>query len=501
MIHKPRFKRQYRVEVRSAELVLLFWEHGVRSIKGRLHPLLAPLIDGNRTAAEIAELLSGQATGLDVAFGLSLLAEDGYIEEGDQEPAWLGYFNERRGVSNREARERLDRSQVSLLALDDIDCAPIAAALGAMGVPVSHQGTHEVVLVNDYLRPELDGVSRSRSVAKRPWLLAKPVGTVHWLGPVFDGTQGPCWNCLALRLTEIRAAQYSVCAGSGADGLRPPGPEPPQAFPATTQLLAMEIFRWVVESGGLRELITLDYSSGAQERHVVVSRQNCPQCGREEAPSRRMRPELKSRYKASPLEGGYRVESPDEVIARYARHLSPVTGIVSRLEPYGPEREGIAPSYIAEHLFAPRTAGPAGPQLRRSAGKGITRTHAKASALCEALERYSGVFRGDEPCRLASFEEMDGLAVHPETCLNFSQRQYREREKWNRMGHAVSRVPAPFDTKRPVQWSPAWSLTEKRFKYVASAYCYYGCPLPQDHLFCRADSNGCAAGSCMEEAI
>jgi ribosomal protein S12 methylthiotransferase accessory factor len=358
MIHKPRFKRQYRVEVRSAELVLLFWEHGVRSIKGRLHPLLAPLIDGNRTAAEIADLLSGQATGLDVAFGLSLLEQDGYIEEGDQEPAWLGYFNERRGVSNREARERLDRSQVSLLALDDINCAPIAAALGAMGVPVSHQGTHEVVLVNDYLRPELDGVSRSRSVSKRPWLLAKPVGTVHWLGPVFDGKEGPCWNCLALRLREIRAAQYSVCAGSGADGLRPPGPEPPQAFPATTQLLAMEIFRWVVESGGLRELVTLDYSSGAHERHVVVRRQNCPQCGREKAPSRRMRPELKSRYKASPLDGGYRVESPDEVIARYARHLSPVTGIVSRLEPYGPEREGIAPSYVAEHLFAPRTAGP-----------------------------------------------------------------------------------------------------------------------------------------------
>src|SRR5262249_3912650 len=59
----------------------------------------------------------------------------------------------------------------------------------------------------------------------------------------------------------------------------------------------------------------------------------------------------------------------------------------------------------------------------------------------------------------------------------------------------------PFDEQRPVDWTPAWSLTEGTFKQVPTAYCFYDYPLPDGHRFCRADSNGCAAGSCREEAI
>src|SRR5262249_56147212 len=36
---------------------------------------------------------------------------------------------------------------------------------------------------------------------------------------------------------------------------------------------------------------------------------------------------------------------------------------------------------------------------------------------------------------------------------------------------------------------------------LAGAYCSLGCPLPDDHRFCRGDSNGCAAGNEPEEAI
>ncbi|HSS50074.1 MAG TPA: YcaO-like family protein, partial [Thermoanaerobaculia bacterium] len=45
------------------------------------------------------------------------------------------------------------------------------------------------------------------------------------------------------------------------------------------------------------------------------------------------------------------------------------------------------------------------------------------------------------------------------------------------------------------------SLTGNRFRYLPTACCYFGFPLPEDHRFCRADSNGNAAGNCLEEAI
>ncbi len=501
MIKRPRFKRHYRAEVHSPELVLLFWETGCQSLPGRLHPLLAPLIDGNRTAGQIAELLAGRATELDVVFGLSLLEEEGYIEESTNEPAWLHYFSELYGSEKNRARAQLDTSAVSLSVLGDFPVAPIVVALESMGLHVSAQGTHDVVLVDDYLRSELEEISRSHGGQKKPWLLAKPVGATHWLGPVFDSSSGTCWSCLAMRLKEVRRAEY---AGGGIRfgvELRPAAPDPPVAFPATVQLLAMEVFRWVVQGVGSRDLLTLDYRAGTQHRHVVPHLQRCPQCGLAEAPALRppRPPVLQSRYKITP--GDHRTEFPDAVYSRYEHHLSPVLGIVSRLKPYGPAADGIAPAYIADHLFGSAAAASPGPQRRRSAGKGMTHTHAKASALCEALERYSGVYRGDEPGQIASYEELGELAIHPQACLNFSPRQYRERDVWNRKGHAILRVPAPFDERRPVEWSPAWSLTGRQFKYVTSAYCYYGHPLPEDHIFCWPDSNGCAAGSSIEEAI
>jgi ribosomal protein S12 methylthiotransferase accessory factor len=58
-----------------------------------------------------------------------------------------------------------------------------------------------------------------------------------------------------------------------------------------------------------------------------------------------------------------------------------------------------------------------------------------------------------------------------------------------------------FDPTLPIDWTPVWSLTERRHKYLPSMQLYYGYPLDPDRAFCWADSNGCAAGNTREEAI
>ena len=63
-----------------------------------------------------------------------------------------------------------------------------------------------------------------------------------------------------------------------------------------------------------------------------------------------------------------------------------------------------------------------------SSGKGASDTQARASGLCEGLRRYSGVFRGDEVRRRASARQLGGAAVPLNDCLQFSDRQYRERD-------------------------------------------------------------------------
>jgi ribosomal protein S12 methylthiotransferase accessory factor len=135
-----------------------------------------------------------------------------------------------------------------------------------------------------------------------------------------------------------------------------------------------------------------------------------------------------------------------------------------------------------------------------SAGKGMTDAQAKASGLCEALERYSGVFRGDEPRRRARMDALEG-AIDPRACLLFSEQQYRERDKWNAKKSPYNFVPLPFDPEAEIEWSPLWSLGEQKIRWLPTPFCHYDYPQPPEQTFCVACSNGCAAGNTLEEAV
>jgi ribosomal protein S12 methylthiotransferase accessory factor len=132
-----------------------------------------------------------------------------------------------------------------------------------------------------------------------------------------------------------------------------------------------------------------------------------------------------------------------------------------------------------------------------SFGKGSTAEQGEASALMEAIERYSGIFQGDEIKVARRFRDFPtGNAVLPNDILLFSDAQYRQ-------GQAPTpdfdpQVPPPFDPSTKIEWSPVWSLRDKRFKYLPTSllYFFYKGPGQID-----ADSNGCAAGNTLQEAI
>jgi oxazoline/thiazoline synthase len=84
--------------------------------------------------------------------------------------------------------------------------------------------------------------------------------------------------------------------------------------------------------------------------------------------------------------------------------------------------------------------------------------------------------------------------------LQFSPAQYAGREAWNAGLHAsYHHVPRPFDEGQRISWTPLWSLARKEFRYLPTTYCYYGSP--DRNGFCIPDSNGCAAGNTIEEAV
>lgn len=195
---------------------------------------------------------------------------------------------------------------------------------------------------------------------------------------------------------------------------------------------------------------------------------------------------------------------PEETFERYQHQISSISGVVRSLEKLPYDCNGLAHIYTAKHHWASMFDDLEDLQKNiggRSSGKGRTDVQARASGFCEAIERYSGIFQGDEVRIESSYQKLGDRAIHPNACMHFSPAQYDNRMTWNaQQADRFQKVPEPFDPVREIEWTPIWSLTQQDFKYLPTVYCYFGYPEPPQPD-CWANTNGCAAGNTLEEAV
>jgi oxazoline/thiazoline synthase len=523
MLNQPKLKHFFHAESVGKEGVFLLSERGSFQIREPLYQLLTPLINGRDTPDEIVEkalqhLVSKEASAEDVIYAgaeayhaLMRMEEEGYIVESDDDQllSSLAAFCETLNVDTKEANRRLQATTVEIKTFGPIAASEFISMLISLNIQVvSEGGDIEVILTDDYLQEGLDVLNQKAVQRSRPWMLVKPMGTIVWIGPIFHPGKTGCWECLAQRLRANRPIEEFVHRRRDVSTALP---IPLVSLPSTTQtalgMAATEVFKWIVWGENKRlegRLVTHDTLSLKTQDHILVRRPQCPSCG--ELVSGYDRKPLSiilgSRKKTFTADGGHRCFSPEETLRKYRYHISPITGIVRELEKVG--SSDLTHTYVAKHHFASMFDDLDALRQNltgRSAGKGKTNEQAKASAFCEAIERYSGVFQGNEIRQKGSYQLMGDIALHPNACMNFSLEQYKNREEWNARCPSFSqRVPAPFDEEKEIEWTPVWSLTHQEFKYLPTAYCYHGYPKPPKPD-CWADSNGCAAGNTIEEAI
>ena len=150
--------------------------------------------------------------------------------------------------------------------------------------------------------------------------------------------------------------------------------------------------------------------------------------------------------------GGYRAVSPASTVARFRKHVSPLTGVVSRLERIQADLP-MNTNYLATHNFSARPetvddlrAGLSG----GSFGKGSTAEQGEASALMEAIERYSGIFQGDEIRVTRRFTDFPpGDAIPPNDVLLYSDAQYQRRSGADAGLRRAYAGAQPHSTDRP----------------------------------------------------
>ncbi len=504
------FAPNFTVYALSSDTLCLYSEDRKFLLHGTLYCAIAALIaEDGRSPGDIVGVLEQYFPAEHIHEALKRLIDRRYVvpKAKSTTGAVAGYWASL-GVPPEEADKNLGQCRIRVQAIGVAGEAELSAALSELGAHIVKRSPNlTVTLVSDYLEEPLADLNRRHLADGTPWIVAQPSGIFPLVGPVLTPGKGPCWVCLADRMKRNREVRGMLSRSEAR--LLTVSPLVQQTVGQSgIQLAAMEIAK-AIASGFRTDLsnhiVSLDLTGSTIVRHYVAARPQCRACGSEELrdPGRAPVPvELKAGGRPVMTSGGYRTMSSRATVARYRKHVSPLTGVVSRLERVETDLP-LNTSFFAKHNFsAPsRTVHELRGALEGSSfGKGSNAEQGEASALMEAIERYSGVFQGDEiriTKRLKDFAP--GEAIPPNSVLNFSEAQYKR---------GLSDMPGPddepvspylFDAEAEMEWSPVWSLRDKCFRYLPTSilYFYYtGQVIPFS-----ADSNGCAAGNTREEAI
>ncbi len=524
----------FSVHLQDAERVLLLSEERSFRLRGALYCALLSRLDGSLTGRQLCDQFRESASEQELTSILETLIERGYLVVLPHRfgPNLSAYWSAQ-GEPPSLAEERIAARRLGALALGRDEAAgpggadALLALLAGSGFALAEPSEADLlfVLVDDYLQPSLADFAASRA-AGRDWIPVKPGGLTAWLGPRFgptapasdhpaglDEAGAPCFHCLARRLITHRPGDTLV--ESPPNGLRPARGWTAGSLALARGFATAEAQRLVrgEATRSERHLLTLDVRTAQIESHLAPRFQDCPVC---QDARGRAGPRRGDAAAPAPLrlrkvatggdgDGGWRALSAEQALARLEPLISPLTGIVSHIADIElakglylsvasqANRERVDPREN-RRLGKPGSAG----------GKGLSPVQARVSCLAEAVERYAAGWTGSEPRRAARYRELGEEAVHPAALLGFSRSQYERRDSLNPGCDPMHYIPEPFDEGRVVDWSPAWSLTKDAPRWLPTRFCYYEYRSPdaeRDHRFCLGDSNGCASGGTLEEAI
>lgn len=507
------FAPNFTVYLLPPDVVCLYSEDRKFFLHGELYCALASAIaKGGKSMGELARALQKDFPADKIEEAFKRLADRRYIIAASpvSVDVTAGYWASL-GLPPAMAEQNLQSCRVRVQAIDVQGAAELAAALSGLGVRVVKRDADlTVMLVNDYLDRRLDELNRQHVSDGTPWLLVQPSGAFPLVGPLLSPGESACWVCLFDRMIRNREIKGFLDRGPARPIVLSPLARHTLGQNAV-QLAAVEIAKAIAT--GFRtdlrnHIVSLDLLGSTVTRHYVAHRPQCPACGSKKLRDPRRKPApitLGPGAKLVMTSGGYRTVSARATLAKFRKHVSPMTGVVKRLERIDVDLPMNA-SFFATHNFS--APAQSLDELREgltggSFGKGSTAEQGEASALMESIERYSGIYQGDEIRMKRRFADFaPGEAILPNDVLLFSDAQFRQQQAppvhSQDADEEAHIVPSAFDPSARMEWSPVWSLRDQRFKYLPTSMLYF---FYNDPAAYHADSNGCAAGNTLEEAI
>jgi len=311
------------------------------------------------------------------------------------------------------------------------------------------------------------------------------------LGPFYTPGEAGCVQCAEQRRSlanEHYAARESVRRRYAQLADQPSSWLTLAAARTVAAVTADEVIRsGRPRSGRTRcALLYVDLDTLAVSTHRLLPDPLCPVCGTLPVDNpAAARITLRPRPKPSP--DTYRVHPLGDADVDRLRqtYVDEETGLIQRVLTS-------ANGGLAVGAAMMRTRYQAGTEI----GWGRTRRYRTSEivAMLEALERNGGMAPGGRrSVVLASFAEVRDCALDPRTLGLYPP------ERYARPGFPFQ----PFAADRVCRWVWGYSLARREPILVPQAYAYYRTHVtnPGDPSFACEISNGCALGSCLEEAI
>ena len=512
IIKKPRLKSSININTIDSERIIVNGSFSGTMLTSKSHTLVMRTIaEQDLSTDELMIKLMGQLMPIQLVQILNDLIREGYITE--SYPADISStagFWESLKVNPHDLAEQLKNQTISIQALNTISPSRFIEACKHTGIKTSESGLLQVVLSPRHDLDELALINEKAIIEKKPWLLIQPLGSQILIGPLFNSKpDSACWECLKHRLDYNQPHTQVIRTLKGNAKINYPQLQHPLATQTAYNLAAIEIAKWFskpTDSSLHNQLLSFDFESMQSEWHQVIQRPQCSVCSSEEFDSTPQPISLSEPINSlSNTQGGYRTVSATETFENYKKHISEITGIVPYVIPRPTPNNSLIHNYSSGRNIALEGKMFAGSNRHirsNNGGKGTTEAQAKASALCEAIERYSIIYHGQDYNIWDAYKNLEN-AIHPNMCMNFSNAQYQSRNIANKSNTKLYQtIPQAFNEEEKMAWTPVYSLTEHKFKYLPSCFCFAQYPIEDNQkIYSYPDSNGCAAGNTLEEAM
>ncbi|WP_406209835.1 TOMM precursor leader peptide-binding protein [Kitasatospora sp. NBC_01560] len=364
----------------------------------------------------------------------------------------------------------------------------LAARAAAAGLPAP-----EVAALGnrDALGPEPAASARPRSAAT-VHLTSSAVLVGPWGGA--PDSPAACGSCLAMRWQRLRSRteREALETGLGSTAVDPGWPRPTSWVTDAVWSLCLLVLGPGAPPSDLPRVSRLDLETLRVTTVPLLAEPLCPVCataceadGEAVGETDGEGPVLPLLPRPKPGPDAYRLRPPGSYALPAEALANPVCGVLGA---------GTWPD-----VTSPTTAPVAGSVFMRGyagltdvtwSGQANSFRASRDLAFLEGLERYAGTHRRRTGAMLVdSYRNLAGEALDPRDCGLYAPRTYREDP-----------MVSPFDPERPIPWVRGYSLRDARPVLVPARLCYYSAGLAADNFVFEC-SNGCAIGSCLEEAV